>query len=117
LLGAKALGLLPRGLFQRTGGQTGSSGSGDLLHGIQIDIKVGAVIAERAANDDFSPLFREGVDLGQVLIAELVGRHSASTIQLAQIAGEPCSPIMIANSLCSANQCLHSAEWGARHDL
>src|SRR3954454_19822437 len=56
LLGGELLGLLLRGLFEGTGSKPGSSGSGDLLHGVEVDVQTRPLLAESAADDDFSPL-------------------------------------------------------------
>jgi hypothetical protein len=58
LLGSQGLGLLFKASLQGAFGQTGRSGLGDLLHGVQIDVEAGPVIPEGPAGDDFAPLRR-----------------------------------------------------------
>jgi hypothetical protein len=87
LLGGQVQGLLVGGLFEGPRGQSGGSGSGDLFHGVQIDVEARPLVAESASDNDFSPLFGQSVDLGQVLVIELAGRHIASLIQLAPMGG------------------------------
>ena len=87
LLGEELVGLLLRGLFEGTGSKPGSSGSGDLLHGVEIDVQARPLLAKSATDDDFSPLLGQGVDLGQVLVVELARCHIASVIQLAPMPG------------------------------
>jgi hypothetical protein len=63
-LSGEVLGLLGGGLFQGTLGQTRRRCCRNLLHGIQIDVEAGTLLAESAADNDFSPLLGQGVDLG-----------------------------------------------------
>ena len=56
LLLAQGVGLLFEQGLQGALGEAGGGGLGDLLHGVEIDIESGAVVAEGAAGDDFAPL-------------------------------------------------------------
>jgi hypothetical protein len=62
-------------LFQQGGegplGQAGGSGSGDLLHGLEIDIQARAGLAEGATGNDFAPLGGEFTDFLELLRRDL----------------------------------------------
>jgi hypothetical protein len=66
-------------LFQEGGegplGQAGGSGSGDLLHRLEIDVQAWAELAEGATGNDFAPLGREFTDFLELLRGDLGTRH------------------------------------------
>jgi hypothetical protein len=64
LLGGQVQGLLVGGLFEGSSGKSGGRGSGDLFHGVQIDVETRPLVAESASDNNFSPLFGQGVNLG-----------------------------------------------------
>ena len=66
---------------------------GDVFHLGQIDVESGTVLAPVLPDDDFSPLFGQGVDLGEVLVVELARRHSASMFHLALMVRDALSPL------------------------
>jgi hypothetical protein len=70
LLCAQLLGLLLRGLFEGAGGEASGGGDGHTLHGVQIDVQTRTVVAESAADHNFSPLFGQSLDFGQILVVE-----------------------------------------------
>jgi hypothetical protein len=87
LLGGQVLGLLLGGFFEGPGGQA----SGGLLHSVEIDVEAGPLIAEGTSDNDFAPLFGQGVDVGEVLVVELTRSHTASLMQLAPMRGSALS--------------------------
>lgn len=71
LLSGQVLGLLLRGFFEGPGSEPSGRSHGNLLHGVEIDVEAGPLVAEGASDNDFAPLFGQGVDLGKVLVVEL----------------------------------------------
>ena len=67
LLWAQGVGLLFEEDLQGPLVESGGSGLGDLLHGVQIDVQPRAVVAEGAAGDDFAPLGGKVTQILEVL--------------------------------------------------
>ena len=55
VLVAQGLSLLFQQGVQRAFGQACGGGPRDLLHGVEIDVEAGALVAEGAAGNDFAP--------------------------------------------------------------
>jgi hypothetical protein len=72
--------------LQGSFGEAFGGGLSDLLHGVQIDVEPGALVAKDAAGDDFAPLGGEGADFVQSLRRKLVLWHGASSC--ARVRGE-----------------------------
>jgi hypothetical protein len=84
LLRVQGGGLLRQGSGEGSFGQASGSGQGDLLHGVEVHIQAGALVAEGAAGDDFTPTLGEGADLLEQLRGELATRHGLSCLVLAE---------------------------------
>jgi hypothetical protein len=87
LLGAEVLGLPLRGLFEGASGEPSGGGNGNALHGVQVDVQTWAVVAEGAADNDFSPLLGQSLDFRQILVVEFACRHSLTSLRLATFRG------------------------------
>jgi hypothetical protein len=80
----EGLGLLLQGGGQGAFSQTRRSGAGALLHHVEVHIEAGAVGAEGAFGDDFTPAGGEVTNLLEHLGSELAARHGLSCLVLAQ---------------------------------
>jgi hypothetical protein len=67
LFGAERLGLLFQEGSEGPLRQSSGSGSGDFLHGLEIDVQARAGLAEGATGNDFAPLGREFTDFMELL--------------------------------------------------
>jgi hypothetical protein len=99
LLFPQALGLLLRGLLQGAGRQPAGGGDSDLLHGIQIDVQTGAVVAESAPRDNSTPLLGELENGFFIFMAELVSWHVLAPLELRTISRKEFSPCILATPL------------------
>jgi hypothetical protein len=80
----------------------------------QIDVKGRPLVAKSTPDNDFAPLFGQGVDFRQVLVAERARRHDVSSIRLATMPRERFPRAIVRLGLWPANQNLHSARLGCR---
>jgi hypothetical protein len=71
LFGAECLGLLFQEGSEGSLRQSSGSGSGDLLHGLEIDVQARARLAEGATGNDFAPLGSEFTDFLELLRGDL----------------------------------------------
>jgi hypothetical protein len=78
LLLPQGVGLLFEEGLQGALVEPGGGGLSDLLHGVEIDVESGAVVAEGAAGDDFAPLGRQITEFLELWGSELASRHDAS---------------------------------------
>ena len=89
MFAAQRLGLLARGGFQGPGGQARDSGRGYLLHLVQIDVETRPGFAKGMADDHFSPLPGQFLDMLEIGGCELPCPHDASFLEVKAIsAGE-----------------------------
>jgi hypothetical protein len=77
---AEGLGLLLEEGLQGSLGESGGGGGGDLLHGAEIDVESGALVAEGAAGDDLAPAGGEVVEFLEFVGRESAGSHDASCL-------------------------------------
>jgi hypothetical protein len=70
LLLAQGVGLLFQEGLQGAFGEPGGGGVSELLHGVEIDVASGAVVAEGASGNDVAPLCREVLELLQLFGCE-----------------------------------------------
>jgi len=82
LLLAQGVGLLLQEGLQSALGETGSGGAGDWLHGIQIDVEAGAVVAEGATGDDFAPAGGKVAKFLEFLGGEGASWHAAPCLEV-----------------------------------
>jgi hypothetical protein len=68
-------------------GHAGGGDAGDVLHGLEIDIRARPGVAEGASGDDFAPLGGEVADFLEVLGRKLAMRHGLSCLVLATMNG------------------------------
>jgi hypothetical protein len=72
---AEGLGLL----FQQGGegafGEASGRGAGELLHGLEVGVQAGALVAEGAAGDNFAPVGGEVADFLEEFWREFATRH------------------------------------------
>ena len=80
LLFAQGGGLLFEKGLQGAFGESSGSGTGELLHGIEIDVETGPVVAEGASGNDFAPLGSEALELLELFGSEGAACHDASCI-------------------------------------
>jgi hypothetical protein len=88
LLGAEPVSLLFQQGGEGTFGQAGGGGSGDLLHGVQIDVGSRPGLAEGMPGHDFAPAGGEVPDFLEFLGGEGAVRHGQSCLVLARIGGD-----------------------------
>jgi hypothetical protein len=82
LLVAQVLRLLGGGFFEGAGRQAAGRSLGDLLHLSQIDIQARSLLPEGAADDDFSPVFGDVGDAGQVIGSQLARTHGSIFLEV-----------------------------------
>src|SRR4051794_9981196 len=82
LLLAQGVGLLFEEGLQGALGESGGSGAGDLLHGIEIDIEPRPVLAKGASGNDFAPAGGEVMEFLQFLGSEGASCHAASCLDV-----------------------------------
>jgi hypothetical protein len=85
LLLAQGVGLLFQESLQGALGESDGGSTGDLLHGVPIDLEAGAVVAQGAFGDDFTPAGGEVLKFLQVL--RVAGRPSGVEYPLIQARG------------------------------
>src|SRR5262249_35745984 len=95
-------------------GQAGRGGAGDVLHGLEIDLRGRAGVAEGAAGDDFAPLGSEITDSLEVLGGELAARHGLSCLVLAKRNGDAFLLPLYRSALCCTKLFLASSPAHAR---
>ena len=83
LLLAQGGGLAFEQRLQSAFGETGGRRLGDLLHGVEINLKSGAIVAEGAAGDDFAPLGGELAEFVEVVRRQVAPCHAPSSLELA----------------------------------
>lgn len=71
MLVAEELGLLCGGLLEGAGRQATGRRLSDLLHLGKVDIHPGPFVTEGAADDDFTPVFGNFADAGQIIGRQL----------------------------------------------
>ena len=92
---AQRLGLLFEHGLQGALSEAFSGGLSDLLHGVQIDVESGAIVAEGAAGNDFAPLRGEVAELLKFLGGKASACHDASCLGVAKRAREKGDPIKV----------------------
>jgi hypothetical protein len=80
LLLAQGGSLLFEKALQRSLSESSGGGAGELLHGLQIDVKTGTLVTEGASGDDFAPLGSESLEFLELLGSEGAAWHGASCI-------------------------------------
>ena len=95
LLLAQGLGLLFEERLQGAFGEAGGSGVGELLHGIEIDVESGSVVAESASGNDFAPLGSETLKLLKLFGSEGAACHDASCVGVETKTKEKVAPIKV----------------------
>jgi hypothetical protein len=95
LLLAQSGGLLLEEGLQGALGETGGGRPGDLLHGPEIDIESGPVVAEGASGDDLAPLGGEVVEFLEFLGRKGAACHDASCIAVKTRAREKVVPVKL----------------------
>ena len=78
----QGIGLLFQKGLQGALGEAGGSGTGELLHGVQVDVEPGSVVAESTAGDDFAPLGSEALELLELFGSEGAACHAASCLKV-----------------------------------
>lgn len=63
-------------------GESSGSGTGELLHGVEIDVESGPVVAEGASGDDFAPRGSEALELLELFGSEGAACHDASCMEV-----------------------------------
>jgi hypothetical protein len=84
-LRAEQLGLLLQQDAEGSFVQAGSSGSGDLLHGIQIDVRARPCLAKGVPGNNLAPARSEFTDFLEMLRREFALRHGQSCLVLTRI--------------------------------
>jgi hypothetical protein len=82
LLFAQGGGLLFQKGLQGAFGESSGRGAGELLHGVEIDVEPGPVVAEGASGDDFAPLGGEALELLELFGSEGAACHDASCMEV-----------------------------------
>jgi len=81
---AEGLGLLFEQGDESSFGQPCRGGASELLHGVEVGIQCGSVVAEGTPGDDFAPAGGEVADLLEELRGKLTRRHGESCLVLAE---------------------------------
>jgi hypothetical protein len=115
LLRSQGIGVLAEQDVEGAFGQAGRGGAGDLLHGLEIDLRAGAGVTEGAAGDDFAPLGSEVTDVLEVLGGGLTTRHGLSCLVLARLNGYAFLLLLYRSALGSTKLFLASGPATARH--
>jgi len=95
LLLTQGVGLLFEEGLQGALGQSGGSGVGDLLHGIEIDVEPGPVVAEGASGDDFAPLSGQLTEFLKFLGCKRAACHDASCVEVKAKEREQVVPVKV----------------------
>jgi hypothetical protein len=61
-------------------GEAGGGGEGELLHGVEIDVEAGPVLAEGASGHDLAPPGGQAAEFVEFLGGEGAPRHDASCL-------------------------------------
>lgn len=77
---AQRLGLLLQEGLQGAFRESSGSGGGDLLHGGEIDVESGSVVAEGVSGDNLAPLSSETVEFLEFFGSEGARSHDASCL-------------------------------------
>jgi hypothetical protein len=83
LLRAERAGLLLQGGRQGALGQAEGRGAGDLLHGVEVHVEAGALLAEGAAGHDFAPAGGQVTDFLEEFGRKFASRHGRYCLVLA----------------------------------
>lgn len=105
---AQTLGLLSSGLLQDASREAAGGSDGDLLHGVEIDVEVRAIVPKSVAANDLAPLVGQIMDFLEVLGRELAGRHDLNLLTVTANAMGEFLLVVIERALCPAKRCLHS---------
>src|SRR5262245_18358027 len=95
LLLAQGIGLLFQEGLEGALGKAGGGGTGDLLHGIQIDVEAGAVVAEGASGNDFAPAGGKVAEFLKFLGGEGASWHVASCLVVEQKTRWSMAPVKV----------------------
>jgi hypothetical protein len=79
---AQGLGLLFKEGLHSPFGEAGGGGLGDLLHGGEIDVESGSVVAEGASGDNLAPLGSEAAEFLDFVEGEGAVCHDASCVRV-----------------------------------
>jgi hypothetical protein len=102
LLRSQRVGLLAEQDREGPFGDAGSSGAGDVLHRLEIDLGSRPGVAEGTAGDDFTPVGGKVMDFLEVLGSELATRHGLSCLVLARRNGYAFLVPLYRTALCCA---------------
>src|SRR5262245_21385992 len=108
LLLAQGIGLLFQEGLEGALGKAGGGGTGDLLHGIQIDVEAGAVVAEGASGNDFAPAGGKVAEFLKFLGGEGASWHVASCLAVETKTRGKMAPVKV---------CPPTSQSKAVHDL
>jgi hypothetical protein len=95
LLRAQGVGLLFQEGLQGALGEAGGGRVGDLLHGGEIDVESGPVVAEGASGDDFAPLCGEAAEFLDVVGGKGAVCHDASCVGVRTRGKEKVAPVRL----------------------
>ena len=109
LLLAQAVGLLFEKGLQSSLGKTGGGGDGDLLHGREIDVESGSVLAEGASSDDFAPLGGKAAEFLDVVGSKGAACHDASCVGVNTNTKEKLAPLGYDEALDTAKRFMTSS--------
>jgi hypothetical protein len=82
LLLSQGVGLSLEEGLQGALGEAGGGSECDLLHGVEIDVESGPVVAEGASGDDFAPLGGEVVEFLEFFGGQGAACHAASCVEV-----------------------------------
>ena len=108
LLLAQGIGLLFQEGLEGALGKAGGGGTGDLLHGIQIDVEAGAVVAEGASGNDFAPAGGKVAEFLKFLGGEGASWHVVSCLAVETKTRGKMAPVKV---------CPRTSQSKAVHDL
>jgi hypothetical protein len=80
---AQGVGLLFQQGVESAFGQACGGGRSDLLHGVEINVEPGALVAEGAAGNDFAPAGGQVVDFSEEFGGKFATRHGRYRLVLA----------------------------------
>ena len=84
LLFAEGQGLLLQEGLEGVFGEASSGGGSELLHGGEIDVESGALVAEGPSGDNCAPLGGEITDVAEVLGRKFAACHRQSCLRVAE---------------------------------
>jgi hypothetical protein len=114
LLVAEALGVLLQEAGAGALDQPLSGGAGQLLHGGQIDLEVGAVVAKGLTGNDFTPAGSQFADFVEILGCEVGARHWLSCLVLGETGWGALPLPLYRQAPVAAKQVLTSCQFGCR---